>query len=251
MNMTFKKMLEERVANLLKENNVEKFETKYDCEKCRDLGYVFVSNDQGGEIAIECECLQRKQSLQKLEKCGLSDAFKKRTFKTYITDTKYQFEAKAKAMQFCKEFKESNSSLILCGKPGSGKTHLGVAVMLNLIEKNIGCKYEEYTSMIMTLKQSVLDEANFITEIDKYLNPRVVFIDDFLKGKPSDADLKYIYRVVNTRYLKGKPMIISTEMRMEDIIQWDEAIGSRIMEMCQGNVITFDEDCVNYRFVRN
>ena len=46
-------------------------------------------------------------------------------------------------------------------------------------------------------------------------------------------------------------MIISTEMRMEDIIQWDEAIGSRIMEMAQGNVITFDEDCVNYRFVRN
>ena len=120
--------------------------------------------------------------------------------------------------------------------------------MVNLISKNVLCKYELYTTMLINLKQSVMDETNFIREMDKYKVPRVLFLDDFLKGKPTDADLKYIFEIVNERYLKKKPMIISTEKSIDEIVSWDEAVASRLVEMAQGNIIEFGTDIENYRF---
>ena len=120
--------------------------------------------------------------------------------------------------------------------------------MINLIGKNVLCKYELYTTMLINLKQSVMDETNFIREMDKYKVPRVLFLDDFLKGKPTDADLKYIFEIVNERYLKKKPIIISTEKSIDEIVSWDEAVASRLVEMAQGNIIEFGTDIENYRF---
>lgn len=234
-----------RMEKLMKNCKTE--EDNYDCPKCRDFGYVFIKNEDNCDVAVPCECLAKKQSLEKLKKCGLSNAFKKKTFSTYSTDKTYQIKAKHQALKFCDEFIDKNSSILLCGKPGSGKTHLGIAVMLNLINENVGCRYVEYNTMIMNLKQCVMDEENFIREMDKYLNPRVLFIDDFLKGKITSADLNYIYRIINSRYLKNKPLIISTEKSIDEIISWDEAVGSRLVEMAGENIITFGENSKNYR----
>lgn len=240
MNMELKKRMEQMLQNC------KKVENNYECSKCRDFGYTFVEVN-GCDMAVPCECKDRKEALEKLEKCGISDVFKKKTFKTYNTEKRYQLDAKTKAMKFCQDFKNTNASLLLCGQPGSGKTHLGIAAMLNLIDKNIGVKYEEYTSMIMNLKQAVIDEENYIREESKYTSPRVLFLDDFLKGKTTDADLKYIYKVINTRYLQQKPIILSTELSIQEIISWDEAVGSRLVEMSQGNIITFGSNSDNYR----
>ena len=105
--------------------------------------------------------------------------------------------------------------------------------------------------MMMGLKQSVMDEENFMREMDKYLNPSVLFIDDFLKGKTTPADLNYIYRIINSRYLKNKPLIISTEKTVDEILSWDEAVGSRIVEMAGENIVVFDRNSSNYRLKNN
>ena len=101
--------------------------------------------------------------------------------------------------------------------------------------------------MIVSLKQSILDEENHMREMEKYLSPSVLFIDDFLKGKTTSTDLSYIYRIVNTRYLKQNPMIISTEKSVGEILDFDEAVGSRILEMAGENVVYFDENSENHR----
>lgn len=81
----------------------------------------------------------------------------------------------------------------------------------------------------------------------KYLNSRVLFIDDFLKGKITPADLNYIYRIINSRYLKGMPLIIFTEKTVDEMINWGEAVGSRLVEMAKDKIITFNERSNNYR----
>lgn len=223
---------------------------KYDCPKCEDRGYVFEIQD-GYEVAVPCECLEKKQSIEKMERSGLTEAFKQRTFKTFIVNNEWQLEAKAKAMDYCKNFKETNASLILSGQPGSGKTHLGVASMLRLIENNTGCVYREYISMLTDLKQTSMDEEEYIRSLEKYINPPVLFLDDFLKGEPTVADRKHVYKIINTRYLKSMPMIISTEKSVQDILEFDEAVGSRIVEMAQNNIITFPRGIENNYRLRN
>lgn len=240
MNEAFKKILAARVKNIPQREDVR----EYNCLKCRDLLYTF--NELGQ--AVPCECKERVEALEKLKKCGLEETFKSKTFDSYQTINNQQVRAKTKALSYCNSFKQTNASLIITGRPGAGKTHLATATMLNLINQNIGCKYELYTSMMINLKQSVMDSENFMNEMNKYKIPRVLFLDDFLKGKATDADLKYIFEIVNERYLKKKPLIISSELSMKQIMSWDEAVGSRLWEMAQGNIIEFGKEIKNYRF---
>ncbi|MFR4533147.1 MAG: ATP-binding protein [Thomasclavelia ramosa] len=231
-----------RIKATLEKHSPEQI--KYDCPKCEDRGYTFEIKD-GYEVAVPCECLEKKQSIEKMARSGLTEAFKQRTFKTFIVNNEWQLEAKAKAMDYSKNFKETKASLMLSGQPGSGKTHIGVATMLRLIENNTGCVYREYISMLTDLKQTSMDEEEYIRSLEKYINPPVLFLDDFLKGEPTIADRKHVYKIINTRYLKSMPMIISTEKSVKEILNWDEAIGSRLIEMCQGNVIEFPRGLEN------
>lgn len=225
---------------------------KYDCPLCEDRGYTFEIKD-GYEVAVPCSCLEKRQSIEKLALSNLTDVFKQKTINSFKTNKEWQIKAKNEVLRYINDFlkKETNASLILSGTPGSGKTHLGISAMLELIDNNVGCVYKEYISMLTNLKQVINEEEEFIRELEKYINPRVLFLDDFLKGEPTQADRKYIYKVINTRYLKGKPMIISTEKSIKEILMFDEAVGSRIVEMAQNNIITFPRGIENNYRLRN
>ena len=73
-------------------------------------------------------------------------------------------------MRYCKKFENEKGSFLLTGSPGTGKTHLGIAIMIQLVNQNVGCKYTEYISLIMSLKQCCMDVINYNKEMDKYKN---------------------------------------------------------------------------------
>ncbi|CAI3652424.1 hypothetical protein CNEO4_2120001 [Clostridium neonatale] len=59
--------------------------------------------------------------------------------------------------------------------------------------------------------------------------------------------MKHIYPIINFRYTNKLPTLISTECTPNMLMNLDEALAGRILEMCGkkfGNV--FDEEC-NYR----
>ena len=239
------------ILNRMKQNcKVE--EVQYDCPICEDKGYIFEIQD-GYEVARPCKCLPKRQSIEKMERSGLSQAFKQKTINSFIDGKEWQKMAKFKVLKYINDFlkKGSNAGLILSGQPGSGKTHLGIAAMLELIDNNIGCVYREYLTMVTNLKQVGMNEEEYIREMEKYINPPVLFLDDFLKGEVTSADLKHIYKVINTRYLKGKPIIISTEKSIKEILEFDEAIGSRLIEQAKGNIIEFPRDFSNNYRLKN
>ncbi len=235
-----KAKLIESIANL-PQDILSKNETKYNCPKCKDSGYILVKDKNDYEIAYPCHCLEKMQIFERLSNCGLSEVFKKKTLSSYNCETKEEITNKRKALIYCNDYNKQPTSLLISGGVGSGKTHLGIGAMLNLIEQNINCRYVEYHNMLVSLKQSIMDEESHTREINKYLNPKILFIDDFLKGKVTQTDSNYIYRIVNTRYLQNKHMIISTEKTIGEMLEWDEAIASRIIEMSKDNILTFGE----------
>lgn len=212
---------------------------EYQCKKCRDLGYIFQEDEKGYTVATPCECIEKRQIKEKLEGCGLTDSFKKKTFSTFKTDTEHQKQAKLRAMSYCKKFKEEKGSFLLTGNPGTGKTHLGIAIMMQLVNQNVGCRYAEYIGLIMRLKQCCMDPINYNKEINEYKNCTVLFLDDLLKGQTSEADRKYIYEIINYRYMTEKSIIVSTEKSLNELMDYDAAITSRIIEMCRENIIDF------------
>ena len=139
---------------------------------------------------------------------------------------------------------------MLCGQVGAGKTHLGTACSVSLIEKGIAVIYMGYREEMTSLKARIIDEPAYSKEMGKLKTAPVLFIDDFLKGKITESDVNIIYEIVNYRYNNHFPMIISTEKTLDDLIDFDESIGSRLIEMCSGHIIVFNGKELNYRLYR-
>ena len=228
-------------------------DSRYECKRCKDTEFVFYKADNGYEYAKECECRTMKIAKRLLEKSGISDEFQSKTFSNFEDRGIEQIrEAKRKAVEYYQNFSknenERSNSIVFMGQVGSGKTHLGMALANNLIKtKNVAVLYMEYRQVATKLKQLITNDYDYNTELNKYKKARVLFIDDMLKGKTTESDINLLYEIINYRYLNKLPLIISTEKTREELIEFDEAIASRIIEMSKKNIIELRGKELNYR----
>lgn len=223
--------------------------SEYQCNKCFDTGYILDDND----MAVKCECYEKRMAMQRLRNSGISEELQKKGFKDFdCRGNALLEEAKKKAQAYYQNFvkNENNryNSIIFCGQVGSGKTHLGMAICNNLLNVcNVSVAYMAYRNAITKIKQTVTDKENYYAAIGPFCNSRLLYIDDLLKGRSTEADLNILYELVNYRYMDNKPMVISTEKMPEELIDFDEAVGSRILEMCRGNIVLLKGKELNYR----
>lgn len=226
--------------------------TQYECTKCNDTEWIFTKDENGIEYAAPCECRERKTALRLMAGSGIRAEDTKRGFNDFLTFNEMPLmQAKQTAARYFKDFaqiRESrHNSLLLCGASGRGKTTLGMAVANNLIQSCVGVRYMPYRDEVTRLKQVITEEYEYAEHINRLKTASVLFIDDMLKGKVTDSDINIMYEIINYRYLERLPMIISTEKTSNDLLDFDEAIGSRVLEMCKGYVVTFDKSIPNYR----
>jgi DNA replication protein DnaC len=100
------------------------------------------------------------------------------------------------------------------------------------------------------LKQKIMDEEFYKKQLNKYQNAKVLLIDDLLKGKTTDADKNIMFEIINYRYINHLPIIVSSEYGINSLLNFDEAIGSRIYEMCKDYLVEITNDSKNnYRLV--
>lgn len=228
-------------------------EKKYKCEKCHDTGWIYWTDEKGYSFGKECECQKVEKARRIFENSGILNGQRDITFKAFQTfDNPVLVNAKEKAVRYFQNFealeKEKYNSILLCGQVGAGKTHLGIALSNNLITRMIAVIYMPYRNVITALKQNITNDEVYNRELSKYLNARVLYIDDMLKGRITESDVNIMFEIVNHRYLNQLPMIVTTEKTVDELLAFDEAVGSRIIEMCKGNIIFFPKGMdLNYR----
>lgn len=230
----------------------------YECDICRDIGYLYNAETRS---AKPCKCLEAKKSMAVLNRCGISEAFKSKTFENYKTTNAEAEKMKNTAVKYVKEFDENDekgAGIGFFGQSGAGKTHLTVAVANELMKRNIAVRYMPYIEKITELKNlnRLSDTADdFGRLMNDYKNVRVLLIDDLFKsaktysGEVNQNDVRIMMDIVNYRCLKGLPTLFSSEYTPFDIINIDEALGGRIIEMCGKNIVVIKKDIhLNYRF---
>lgn len=223
------------------------------CELCNGTTWIFVKDADGYERAKPCECRERIISKKLLISSGISEEDSKKGFDGFETFNEAALvNAKNTAALYYQNFgnieNERINSIMLCGKSGRGKTTLGLAIANSLIGSGVGVRYMPYRDIITALKQQIGgDNYAYNEQMYKLKNARVLFIDDLLKGKVTDSDINIMYEIINHRYLQRKPIIMSTEKSIAELLEFDEAIGSRLIEMSKGYIITFDSSVPNYR----
>lgn len=142
---------------------------------------------------------------------------------------------------------ERHNGIALLGRPGSGKTHLLMAVANGLMLRGVSVLYFPWVEGFNEIK----DDLSLCEErINRMQKVEVLFIDDMWKGrtKPTDFQIEQMFAVINYRYMEKKPVLISSEKDIDQMCDIDEALGSRINEMCKDfRVILKGGRELNYR----
>lgn len=223
--------------------------TKYECDLCKDTEFIIDERN----VATFCSCRKAKHYKKLYESAGISKVFQNKTLDTYITEGKPQIinSAKKTAKKYIENF-NGTKSIAFIGQVGSGKTHLCFAIASELLKQNIGVLYMQYREVITQLKQCITDEETYKRELNKYRDAPVLYIDDLYKGmlkngSINDSEIRIMFEIINYRYLNQKPILVSSEYGAEKLLSFDEAVGSRIIEMCKGYIIEFKGMELNYR----
>jgi len=222
------------------------------CKKCNDSTFRNIE-ENGRLFSIHCECKETYEIRRRWERSGYSEVLKEKTLANYLVEGKAKpiHRAKRMAMHYIENYSktgpERGRSIVFVGTVGAGKTHLCMAIAGELMNRNVGVEYLSYREAITDLKQNVTSSVNYKKAINKFMMAPVLLIDDLFKGKITTSDINIFFEIINHRYLHKKPIIVSSEHSMNRLVELDGSIGSRIVEMCRGYIIHFDDDTLNHR----
>ena len=189
--------------------------------------------ENGERFSRTCKCEILRQNRRRLERSGLSGLVERYTFESYQTPESWQRTAKAAAERYLEDYR--GKWFFIGGTSGAGKTHLCTAICGKLIEAGVPVRYMQWRSDIPPIKAVVNDGEKYRKAVGPLKKVKALYIDDFLKGRPSDGDLNIAFELLNQRYIDaGKITIISSEMTLDKIIQWDTGVGGRINERADG-----------------
>lgn len=206
-----------------------------DCALCHNTGCIITKAADGTLKAAECVCMAKRVSIRNLERSGLKDQISRYTMQNYVADTIERKKVRNAAEDFCRNDK---GWFFISGKSGSGKTHICTAICSRLMDAGKAVRYMRWRDDSIMLKALTTEGEEYQRLIQPFKSVPVLYIDDFLKGGHTEADIRLAFEILNSRYNDSAlRTIISSELSLFEILGLDEATGGRIYERAKGYVI--------------
>ena len=198
------------------------------CERCGDTGLVDIVAD-GRAMMARCECDARRKTLLALKRSGMEKSVEQFRFDNFCTEQAFQRLMKERCERFLAQ--DEQRFLYIGGQSGCGKTHIGTAVCAALLARGVEMAYITFPALMNELKSRVNDE-DYAQTVRRYGTVPLLYIDDFMKFKPTQADIAHAFEVINLRVVNDRITVITSERELDEIVAADEALGGRIKQMC-------------------
>lgn len=198
-----------------------------DCEKATSYWEAEDKRDAETKAAEE-ELNRRKIAKLRYEKTlgesGMKKRFLNRTFDTFIHDTAEKDRAWKIAKKYADTFlerAESGTGLYIEGTNGTGKTHLAAAISLQLMEDSRSVIFRTSHDLFGEIKRA-WDDRSARSEYETmraYKNCELLVIDDLGKERCTDWTVSALNDIVNDRYERMLPTIVTTNYGMDGLIK--------------------------------
>jgi DNA replication protein DnaC len=182
------------------------------------------------------------------ERSGLSKRMKGYTLATFdpYANPPQSMKAVERVENYLKKWEENREAgrgLYLCGGVGTGKTHLAVAVMNELIRKQEPTLFVTVPELLDNLREVYMIPGRDIDEwMDTVKNANLLVLDDLGAEKPTAWVQERIFVIVNHRYREALPTIFTSNIGPKDLAaQLGERTASRIVAMTEGIELEGDD----------
>ena len=131
------------------------------------------------------------------------------------------------------EMKADNTGYLLWGGVGTGKSYLAGCIANALMEQEVSVCMTNFAAILNDLKNGFDDKNAYIRQLCSY---PLLIIDDFGMERDTSYGQEQLYNVIDSRYRSKKPLIVTTNLTLQEIQNPEDTarrrIYDRLLEMC-------------------
>ncbi|WOJ04310.1 ATP-binding protein [Citrobacter koseri] len=143
---------------------------------------------------------------------------------------------------------QKGGGLVMCGKPGTGKNHLALAIARHAITEHQSSAVFTTALRIARAYKSTWSKGAENTEDDViryFTKPDLLIIDEVGVQFGSDAEKLIMFEIINTRYERMKPTILISNQTKEELAAF---VSERVIDrMSDGGGCTLSFTWDSYR----
>ena len=193
-----------------------------------------------------CNCQQRKRQnerdqlreyqkqldVRRLKTEGLQDRLLRECSFEKARPTPY-LERAQRYVRNWKEVQKKNHGLLFWGAVGTGKSYLAACIANALMEQSVPVIMTSFVEILKDIQGRGSKEAEYMDALNA---ATLLIIDDLGAERDSAYAVEKVYSVIDRRVRSGKPMILTTNLKVQDMVGCADLslrrIYDRIFEKC-------------------
>ncbi len=192
------------------------------CPLCSGSGWKVVPGAPDGGVT-RCDCLRRERGSALIAAARIPKRYEHCELSNFTTDfpgaDRSIALAQIGASRFVREFDpREGKGLLLVGGIGTGKTHLAVGILKELIvTRGTACLFCDYRELLKQIQNSYNDsvQATELEVLRPVFEADVLLLDELGAVKPSEWVWDTVSLILNTRYNDNRTTIITTNFADE------------------------------------
>jgi len=190
--------------------------------------------------------MYRKQEIvaRLLKHAGIPKRFHGRGFDNYRTEGQAQEVALKVTQAYADRFEDRlahGGGLVLCGRPGTGKTHLAIAIANQIMGTGRSAVFMTVIKAVRSVKETYSrdSERSESDAIQALVMPDLLILDEVGVQFGTEAEKLILFEILNGRYEEMKPTIVISNLEEGEL---GEYLGDRVLDRMQeggGAVIPF------------